>query len=467
MKPCAGDWVEVRSKEEILGTLDHNGRLDELPFMPQMFKYCGQRFRVHKSAYKTCDTVSGHYAGRRLPDAVHLDIRCDGQAYGGCQAGCLIFWKNAWLKPVEGPAPAANASKPDGAETPDRSTDRVWQATTYSDAQDRTHYSCQATQLLNYTAPLKWWDARQYVEAYTSGNRTLPELGRGFLFLLYYYGTLAFSDRWGRPARWLYNRFQSITGGVPFPRMKGKIPVGEPMPRRDLGLQPGDLVRVRSYEEILATLDTRLSNRGLWFDAELVPYCGKVFRVSTCVERFVDEKTGEMRQMKTPAVILEGVTCKALYSGRRIFCPRAIHLWWREIWLERVSPDTCPRAPLSIQAGKQTRDELVKKVQEMARPGDMVAVLGVTYRPGTYDTGEATGLFLAQQLKGRGYRVLVHDFAATSANASSLREFELISNWEEFKSNPGVKLAVICCPLPQYRDLAATAGTRVFAPWQS
>ena len=105
MTICAGDWVEVRSKDEILATLDPNGRLDAMPFMPQMFNYCGQRFRVFKSAYKTCDTVSGDYGGRGLPDAVHLDLRCDGQAYGGCQAGCLIFWKNAWLKPVDGPLP--------------------------------------------------------------------------------------------------------------------------------------------------------------------------------------------------------------------------------------------------------------------------------------------------------------------------------------------------------------------------
>jgi hypothetical protein len=208
-------------------------------------------------------------------------------------------------------------------------------------------YFCQATELLNYTKPLDWWDARQYVESFWSGNRTLPEIARGFFYLSYYYGTLAFSDRWGRPARWLYNRIQAITGGAPFPRLKGMIPVGKPTPRRDLGLRPGDLVRVKSYEEILATLDGSLSNRGLSFDAELVPFCGKVFRVSTCVERFVDEKTGQLRRMITPAVILEGVSCKALYSARRMFCPRSIHLWWREIWLERVSIDACPRATLS------------------------------------------------------------------------------------------------------------------------
>src|SRR5258705_10026217 len=37
-----GDRVEVRRKEEILATLDENGRLDGLPLMPQMLKYCGQ-----------------------------------------------------------------------------------------------------------------------------------------------------------------------------------------------------------------------------------------------------------------------------------------------------------------------------------------------------------------------------------------------------------------------------------------
>jgi hypothetical protein len=190
------------------------------------------------------------------------------------------------------------------------------------------------------------------VDSYRSGNVTLPQIARGFFYLFYYYGTLAFSDRWGRPARWLYNRFQAITGGIPFPRLKGTIPLGQRTPRRDLGLRPGDLVRVRSHEEILATLDVKRSNRGLSFDAEFVPFCGKVFRVSTYVERFVDEKTGQMRRMKTPAVILEGVSCKALYSGQRMFCPRGIHLWFREIWLERAPIDACPRGThSSIHAG--------------------------------------------------------------------------------------------------------------------
>src|SRR5262245_59639046 len=73
-----GAWVEVRSKEEILRTLDSRGRLDGMPFMPQMFDYCGKRFKVHRRAHKTCDTVT-LTGGRRLNDVVHLeDIRCHG-----------------------------------------------------------------------------------------------------------------------------------------------------------------------------------------------------------------------------------------------------------------------------------------------------------------------------------------------------------------------------------------------------
>ena len=40
----------------------------------------------------------------------------------------------------------------------------------------------------------------------------------------------------------------------------------------------------------------------MYFDAELVPYCGGVYRVKARVESFLDEKTGRMSTMKTPAV---------------------------------------------------------------------------------------------------------------------------------------------------------------------
>src|SRR5215472_391391 len=95
-----GDLVQVRTEREIFATLDKHCRLDGLPFMPEMLQFCGKRFRVHKSAHKTCDTIRSS-SNRWMADAVLLDgLRCDGTGHGGCQAGCRLFWKTAWLKPV-------------------------------------------------------------------------------------------------------------------------------------------------------------------------------------------------------------------------------------------------------------------------------------------------------------------------------------------------------------------------------
>ena len=344
----AGDWVEVRSKEEILRSLDKNGRLEELPFMPQMFQYCGKRFRVFKRAHKTCDTTAFTMVGRRLADAVHLELRCDGNAYGGCQAACLIFWKEAWLRQVKEEAspgeisPRGQSRGGDERVSEDHcSEEDVWKATRVQDHQpgQEPTYSCQATRLPNFTTPLRWWDIRQYVEDYASGNVTLGRILCGFIYVSYYHLALARRDRLGRPARWFYDQFQKLVGGVPFPRRKGSIPAGQPTPACTLNLQPGELIQVKSYKEILATLDG-VKNRGMNFDAELVPYCGGVYRVKARVERFINEKNGRMATLKTPAVILEGVWCQSRYSDCRMFCPRGIYSWWREIWLERVPEGT-------------------------------------------------------------------------------------------------------------------------------
>ena len=55
----AGEWFRVRTKEESLGTFDASGRLDELPFMPEMLQYCGTKKQVSKRTHKTCDPALG------------------------------------------------------------------------------------------------------------------------------------------------------------------------------------------------------------------------------------------------------------------------------------------------------------------------------------------------------------------------------------------------------------------------
>ena len=112
---------------------------------------------------------------------------------------------------------------------------------------------CQATQVPAATEPLAWWDIRQYVEDWSSGNVGLATMARGFLYMGYR-GLENAGIGLGRPLRWLYDVVQRLSGGVPYPRKFGKIPVGSKTPTANLNLQPGEWVRVKSYEDILATL---------------------------------------------------------------------------------------------------------------------------------------------------------------------------------------------------------------------
>lgn len=336
-----GDWVEIRSKDEILRTLDKRGQLEGLPFMPQMFDYCGQRFKVYKRAHKTCDTVND-YKGRRMNAAIHLEgMRCDGRAYGGCDAGCLIYWKEAWLKKIAEPiAPGTSPMQELEPAIPDTgcTEEDVWRGTKQTGNTDTTvsNYVCQATQVPAATKPLDWWDVRQYAEDLTSGNVGLGRMLTGFIYMGYL-GVMNAGIGLGRPLRWLYDAFQGLRGGIPYPRKVGQVAAGVRTPAgAELNLKSGDWVRVKSYPEILATLDASNRNRGLYFDAEMVPYCGHTYRVLKLVQRIVDEKTGKMTELKNPCIILEGVVCEARYSECRLFCPRSIYSYWREIWLERA-----------------------------------------------------------------------------------------------------------------------------------
>lgn len=319
----AGEWVEVRSQEEILATLDERGCLQNVPFMPEMLRYCGQKFRVFKRADKTCDNI-GVWSIRRMKDAVHLDgVRCAGAQHGDCQAGCLIFWKEAWLKRAESalispqPSPATSSSL--------FTVEQLLASSQRLNADGETVYFCQATEVLRFTSYMPWWDPRQYIRDVRSGNLN-SGLGAGSiservmefcLELLVVLRTVFISVF--RDGRKLF-----------YPAVEGS---NDKTPLETLHLQPGELVEVRSREEIMATLDSQRRNRGLFFDGEMVRYCGSIYRVRGRVYRIVDEKTGRMLNMKYPCIILEGVACQADYHR---LCPRNIYHYWRENWLKRV-----------------------------------------------------------------------------------------------------------------------------------
>jgi hypothetical protein len=329
----AGEWVEVRSREEILATLDARGSLEDMPFMPEMLQYCGRRFRVFKRAHKTCDTAEKTGA-RRLPDTVHLDnVRCDGKAHGGCEAGCMIFWKEAWLRRSPAPAGAVSPLPP---EAPLDDDDSVIGRGVYHGgspgAAGEVRYRCQATELFAASAPLPWWDLRQYAEDLRSHNVGPAALIRGAAFALF--RRLIEIGIGYRALVALYGYWARLVGAQPFPMRHGRLTT---TPTQELGLQPGEWVRVKSHDEILATLDVNDRNRGLFFDVEATRFCGKTCRVLRRVTRIVDERTGRMLHFKNPCIVLDQVYCSGEMSKYRMFCPRAIYPYWREIWLERVA----------------------------------------------------------------------------------------------------------------------------------
>jgi hypothetical protein len=315
-----GERVRVRPAREILSTLNERGTLDNLPFMPEMVKYCGQTLTVSKRADKTCGPDHGL---RRMQHTVHLsNVRCDGTAHGGCQAACLMYWNEAWLERLP----------PESADQAERSpngdayvADALLPGTTNGDrSQGNGHtWRCQATEVPRASTQLHGWYFDQY--ARDARNWGLPKVLRVLL-------VEAFNRAQSLSRRYL-PRFLRFRGGQTYPFIAGGLHKGE-TPSDTLGLQPGDLVRIKSKEEIVRTLDHTNHNRGLSFDTEMVKYCGRIAAVRARVRQLIDEQTGKMIHIKSDCIILEGVICTSDYHR---LCPRGIYPYWREVWLEKIS----------------------------------------------------------------------------------------------------------------------------------
>jgi len=294
-----GDWVQVRSFAEISRTLDAEGKLDGLPFMPEMAQYCEQRFPVSKRAEKTCFA----HRQRRFGNAVHLaDLRCDGSAHDGCQLGCLLYWREAWLKPVPGPsleAPAALTSA--NRAYPNLLTRRLL-------PNGEILYVCQATELGKLGTEIKMWNITQYLREIRAGNLTLAQ-------------EIKQVSRWF--FTWIEWRFfKSTSKKQTTPALQSQVQT----------FSPGDLVAVRPKKEILQTLTNKGHNFGLAFSAEMLSLCGNRYRVVNNVQKMIDEETGQMRYMKRSCLTLDGATCKGAFKC----CPRANFHFWRDEWLEKV-----------------------------------------------------------------------------------------------------------------------------------
>ena len=122
------------------------------------------------------------------------------------------------------------------------------------------------------------------------------------------------------------NRFSALTS-------RGVMPTVPPSKDNVPQLEVGDWVRVRSLEEIQATLNHWRQLRGCTFMPEMAQYCGTIQRVLKPMQHFVDER--DLRVKRSSGIILlEGVMCQgtADFGG----CDRSCFYFWRAEWLEKL-----------------------------------------------------------------------------------------------------------------------------------
>jgi len=296
--------VVVRSAQEILATLDADGRLDAMPFMPEMIAYIGREMQVARKLERACVEGAGL---RGVNNTVVLEaVRCDGALHDGCQRGCLILWKTAWLRPADEAVEIDPVAEAQALQQLAAFPTRIGET-----------YSCQSTQLTAATYPLPDLHLRQLTREVRSGD--LSPLGLGRIFF-----------------RAIVNRLRKAVGLAELGLIVGQAVKPS---KGELGLKPGDWVRIKSHEEVRAALDVTSRNRGLTFEPEMTRYIGGVHRVSEVVERIIDEQKGKMLRLDR-TVVLDQVYCEGLCNKA---CPRKNPLFWREAWLERVEAPTTSR----------------------------------------------------------------------------------------------------------------------------
>jgi hypothetical protein len=294
-----GDLVEVRSSAEILSTLDEKGTLENLPFMPEMLCFSGRQFRISRQAFKTC---VDDQEMRKLENTVFLeDLRCDGKSHGGCAKACLIFWKEAWLKPV-----GSSTSTKGSANPKLKPSDLVTLAS--RDGQ----FFCQSSEILNASSPLPFWQPKQYLWDLTHNRVSFLQWVKSLLIAV-------------------YNKIAHVGGFRSWGFVAG--PGTQNGTRVSLSLQTGDRVRVKSLAQIKETLDADGKHQHLLFAPAMAEFCGREMRVQNRVDKIILEGTPRQREIKD-TVLLEGATCDGICHR---MCPRQSLLFWRECWLEKVN----------------------------------------------------------------------------------------------------------------------------------
>ncbi|GAA2867173.1 hypothetical protein GCM10010517_26710 [Streptosporangium fragile] len=99
-----GEWVRIKSKEEIVKTLNQDLLNRGLGFEEEMARHCGRTARVLTRVERCIDERSGRMLRMRTPSVTLEGIVCAGAYSAGCPRQFVPFWREIWLERVEEPA---------------------------------------------------------------------------------------------------------------------------------------------------------------------------------------------------------------------------------------------------------------------------------------------------------------------------------------------------------------------------
>lgn len=107
-----GEWVEVKSREEIAATITPSGFNRGMRYDVEMLKYSGKRYRVQMRVDKLINEKNGRMSRMKTPSIQLEDVYCRAECTAtrlGCPRASNTYWREIWLKRC---APPPASTKP-------------------------------------------------------------------------------------------------------------------------------------------------------------------------------------------------------------------------------------------------------------------------------------------------------------------------------------------------------------------
>jgi hypothetical protein len=105
---------------------------------------------------------------------------------------------------------------------------------------------------------------------------------------------------------------------------------------KNVKFSQGDMIRIKTYEYIVTTLDPGKKLDGCSFMEQMRDFCGHEFQVRRVVYNYFDEYQFKMFAAKAPLYILENLICNGVTNTFTRRCDRSCYFLWHERWLEGV-----------------------------------------------------------------------------------------------------------------------------------